>query len=377
MRTIADVLRLGDFNTRLWLGAIAVCAGAIWAFRLSWLWLPVFAYGLLAVHEVLAFLVFHRGLFRSAERVARIYQWGAYFMPGYADADFEKIGDLSEGFFDGDRTKDLAQATSDKYDWVIEHLGLQPGHRVLDVGCGLGDFLAHLKERGIDGVGLTVSPDQRAICEGRGLEARVVDFRGDVPGDLVGRFDAVTFMGSLEHFVETYAYPKPEVGVRVYRRAFENAHACLAAESPIRKMFTSTLHATTGFEWSPRDRIYSYLMHGHYSGYYPAVGTLEEACRPHFKTVFTYDATEDYLRSSLVSKHHFGDMKIVWTPGRVLRAVGLFVVNPFAWATWLYHGLGVWMWQFDAEGRAGGKGPATALWYLYEEASPAGQAATA
>ena len=131
-------------------------------------------------------------------------------------------------------------------------------------------------------------------------------------------------------------------------------------------MFSSTLHHTPDFEWSFRDRFYGYLLHGHYSGCYPSEGMLAESCRPLFEARLEHDASADYYYSSVASQQHFGDMKITWTPRRVRDAVLLFLVNPFAWATWLYHGLGVWMWQFGENGLAErDHRPMSALWYLY------------
>ena len=69
--------------------------------------------------------------------------------------------------------KSIETATSDKYDRIIELLNVNEGHRVLDVGSGLGDFLAHLEQRDIEAVGLTISPDQQRICNRRGLDVRL------------------------------------------------------------------------------------------------------------------------------------------------------------------------------------------------------------
>src|SRR4029453_15356005 len=75
----------------------------------------------------------------------------------------------------GDVTLEDAQAA--KYELVFRKLGLRPGMRLLDVGCGWGGMVVHAaREHGVRAVGVTLSVRQadwarRAVCEG-GLEDR-------------------------------------------------------------------------------------------------------------------------------------------------------------------------------------------------------------
>ena len=94
----------------------------------------------------------------------------------------------------------LEKAQEAKLDLVCEKLGLEPGMRMLDVGCGWGSLTLHAAERyGVSVVGVTISPQQKAFIDGRiaarGLgdrvEVRVQDYR-EIPET---GFDAV---GSIE-----------------------------------------------------------------------------------------------------------------------------------------------------------------------------------
>ena len=190
-----SILTLTPVTTSIWIGMICLAAWLTAVFNLSIWWLPVIAYAVMGVHELLAFSLFHRGLFPSSERVARVYQWFTLFLGD--SPDLPNRGDLTEGLFEGDFSKTIEQATLDKYRRIINLLGLEPGMHVLDVGCGLGDFLAFLETRGIAGTGLTLSIDQQRIAAQQGLDVRVLDFRKPLPPDLLGRFDAITLIGSL------------------------------------------------------------------------------------------------------------------------------------------------------------------------------------
>ncbi|MBO7942481.1 class I SAM-dependent methyltransferase, partial [Streptomyces sp. S9] len=82
----------------------------------------------------------------------------------------------------GAALRDLDAAQEAKLDLVCRKLGLKPGMRVLDIGCGWGEALKFAAERyGIVGVGVTVSHEQaefaRELCAGLPVEIRLQDYR--------------------------------------------------------------------------------------------------------------------------------------------------------------------------------------------------------
>jgi len=98
----------------------------------------------------------------------------------------------------------LEQAQENKVDLIARKLGLEPGMRLLDVGCGWGTMAIHAaKHYGASVVGVTLAAEQqayatqRAIAEGVAdrVEFRLQDFR-DVAD---GPFDAISSIGMFEH----------------------------------------------------------------------------------------------------------------------------------------------------------------------------------
>jgi cyclopropane-fatty-acyl-phospholipid synthase len=92
----------------------------------------------------------------------------------------------------------LEEAQSAKQDRVIERLGVPPGARVLEIGCGWGGLAEALVQRaGAHVTGVTLSPSQLEYAQTRlaGLpaEIRLQDYR-----DLDGSFDAVVSIEMLE-----------------------------------------------------------------------------------------------------------------------------------------------------------------------------------
>ncbi|GGG23098.1 cyclopropane fatty acyl phospholipid synthase [Pontibacter amylolyticus] len=114
---------------------------------------------------------------------------------------------------------DLDQAQEHKLDLVCRKLRLQPGQRVLDIGCGWGSFARYAAERyGVEVVGVTVSREQaalaRELCKGLPIEIRLQDYR-----DVREQFDHVVSIGMAEH-----------VGYRNHRTYMQTAARCLRDE---------------------------------------------------------------------------------------------------------------------------------------------------
>ena len=103
-----------------------------------------------------------------------------------------------------DDTATLEQAQAEKFDLVCRKLGLRPGMRLLDVGCGWGGMALHAATHyGVEVVAVTLSEQQaewgrRAVAEAGlsdAVDLRHSDYR-DVPET---GFDAVSSIGLTEH----------------------------------------------------------------------------------------------------------------------------------------------------------------------------------
>jgi cyclopropane-fatty-acyl-phospholipid synthase len=102
-------------------------------------------------------------------------------------------------------TEDLEQAQQAKLRHLCRKLRLQPGERLLDVGCGWGGLARYAaREFGVEVFGITLSRAQLKLARKRvkdeGLAQQVrlelLDYR-DLPQD--GRFDKVVSVGMFEH----------------------------------------------------------------------------------------------------------------------------------------------------------------------------------
>ena len=112
--------------------------------------------------------------------------------------------------------KTLDEAQRAKLELICRKVGLEPGMRVLELGCGWATFAKYAAERfGVEVTGYTVSKEQvalgRELCKGLPVDLRLEDYR-----NARGSYDRVISIGMMEH-----------VGHKNHRAYFETVDRCL------------------------------------------------------------------------------------------------------------------------------------------------------
>jgi cyclopropane-fatty-acyl-phospholipid synthase len=114
----------------------------------------------------------------------------------------------SSALFDGDDAGDLNVAQDAKYQRIIDRLGINHTHHVLEIGCGWGGFAEYTARHvGAKVTGITISQAQldygRARIKGAGLDDQVelnfCDYR-----DVVGEFDRIVSIEMFEAVGERF-----------------------------------------------------------------------------------------------------------------------------------------------------------------------------
>ncbi|NDU99910.1 SAM-dependent methyltransferase [Pseudoroseicyclus tamaricis] len=157
-------------------------------------------------------------LIRSRQNVAHHYDLDGRLYDLFLDEDRQ----YSCAYFPDDELS-LEEAQVAKKRHIIGKLCLEPGMRVLDIGCGWGGMALTLaKDYGAQVVGVTLSEEQLKIGRQRvkdaGLEdkidLRLMDYR-----DVTEQFDRIVSVGMFEH-----------VGRRHYREYFDKVRDLLTEE---------------------------------------------------------------------------------------------------------------------------------------------------
>ena len=135
---------------------------------------------------------------RAKANVAFHYDLNRALFELFLDRDLQ----YSCAYFSDERDS-LEQAQANKKKRVAAKLLLQPGMRVLDIGCGFGGLALHLaRAHGVDVVGLTLSQEQWRVSQERAKAAgladkvtfKLLDYREES-----GRYDRIVSVGMFEH----------------------------------------------------------------------------------------------------------------------------------------------------------------------------------
>jgi len=134
---------------------------------------------------------------RGAQVVARRhYDLGNDLFQGFLD---ENLQYSCAYFRNGDTPDSLDQAQRRKLDLICDKLGLEPGHTLLDIGCGWGGLARFAaRTRGCTVTAVNISKEQtrfaRDFCAGLPVTVLRQDYR-----EVEGQFDRVVSVGMFEH----------------------------------------------------------------------------------------------------------------------------------------------------------------------------------
>jgi cyclopropane-fatty-acyl-phospholipid synthase len=214
-----------------------------------------------------------------------------------------ELADFSGAKYDGDFSLSLEEAQRRKHEYVADQIGIAPGRRILDLGCGWGPLLHFARSRGAIGVGVTLSSAQVRACRAHGLDVHLQDARSLGP-DTFGRFDAVASLGAFEHFCS----PEEHRAGRqddVYRRLFDRLANLLPAGG---RLYLQTM--VFGRNMIPVEEIdiraprdsdawYLALMGRQFPGSFLPYGKeqVARAANPRFRLVSSTSGRLDYIET--------------------------------------------------------------------------------
>ncbi|WP_242129051.1 cyclopropane-fatty-acyl-phospholipid synthase family protein [Sphingobium sp. Sx8-8] len=159
---------------------------------------------------------------RSKANVAHHYDLSGALYALFLDRDRQ----YSCAYFpdaDNETGISLEQAQEDKKAHIAAKLHLEPGMKVLDIGCGWGGMALYLHRTcGVDVTGITLSEEQLKVARQRAADAGVADhvrFELIDYRDVEGPFDRIVSVGMFEH-----------VGTRDYRTFYNKCRELLTPQ---------------------------------------------------------------------------------------------------------------------------------------------------
>lgn len=181
----------------------------------------------------------------------------------------------------------LTEAQEAKLDMICRKLDLQPGMRLLDIGCGWGSLMGYAAEHyGVRCVGVTISKEQAAWASeryvGLPLEFRLQDYRM-----VHEQFDRIASVGMFEH-----------VGRKNFRTYMEGAQHCLADNG----LFLLHTIGRNGREGGSDAWVDKYIFP---NGELPSVGQIGNACDDLFVIEDLHNFGADYDRTLMAWHDNF------------------------------------------------------------------------
>ena len=220
---------------------------------------------------------------KSKQNVAHHYDLSARLYDLFLDADRQ----YSCAYYT-DPANSLEQAQADKKAHIVAKLAIQPGMRVLDIGCGWGGMALYIHAKtGAEVLGITLSEEQLKIARERAEAAGVadkvkfelIDYRA-----LEGQFDRIVSVGMFEH-----------VGTPQYRTFFTK---CRELMTPEGVMLLHTIGRAGGPGYTDAFTL-KYIFPG---GYIPALSEIAQG----------YEGLRYFLTDVEVLRMHYGHTLKAW-----------------------------------------------------------------
>lgn len=313
--------------------------------------LLILIWPLILLLDDLTYFGYQRSLFDTEIAIQRGYQFGDIFL----DNQSGDGRDMGFNLYDGELTLTGTEAQQNKWDFMLKTLNLKSGDKLIDIGCGYGDWLNYARSQGIEVIGVNISPDQAKLCrDAYGLEILNINWK-EIPANLAlqeklyGKFDAVTFMDTIEHYVPSMYRKNTEIVSGIYTDMFKMAYQLLKDESTSNRIFISCLHMIRPPK-TVEANFACYLQTRYHSGFYP-VGDegLTQWTGDYFTEIERHDKTEDYRLTSVLDPNHFGSPKIKWTLSKIGSMLLLFFLDPHHVHKWLEIKTDAWMWHFGKD----------------------------
>eukprot|EP01084_Bolivina_argentea_P225296 380764_1 len=148
--------------------------------------------------EDILFFAFGISIFSTDIGIKRGYQFPHLFLENISGHG----RDLAFNLYDGNLNKSFKESHVDKFEYIANHLGLKKGMKLLDCGCGYGDWLNYAKNKLnlSECVGINISPEQAHFAQNEyNLEIYNVNWQKvlkdkNLQKKLYNRFDVITFM---------------------------------------------------------------------------------------------------------------------------------------------------------------------------------------
>jgi cyclopropane-fatty-acyl-phospholipid synthase len=187
--------------------------------------------------------------------------------------------------------KNLEDAQWNKLDLICRKLGLEPGMKVLDIGCGWGGMAIHAaKNYGAEVVGVTISKEQQKLAQDKAknlpIEIRFQDYRSLLRSK-PKTFDRIISIGMFEH-----------IGQKNYKTFFKVANHAMKDDGLLLLHTIGSNKSKVNFDpW-----INKYIFP---HGVLPSATQICKSCEKYLKLEDWHNFGPDYDKTLMAWHHNF------------------------------------------------------------------------
>tara|TARA_B100001142_G_C14346497_1_gene660206 strand:- start:40 stop:1320 length:1281 start_codon:yes stop_codon:yes gene_type:complete len=320
----------------------------------------IYLFGWLFVYILneLLYLLFNIDLYPSGSRTELIYGGNSVVnkLFHWKDADindslYHNDNNLTESIFKNKKCISSTEGEKNRFDYFIELLDIKEGDSVLDAGCGHGNMVKYMRDKGINAYGITLTNEQYIENKKRHGDYYYYGDYTEYNKNLHNKFDYIILPGSLEHpfggnpmFMSSYKnkYEKMKDMFKMFKKYFKS-------NSKHKKILTTCIHQqqpNSAILNTTRNKIIMYFTERMFGGLYPLYekyGVKDSFKDAGYNVMNEIDRTWDYYYSSHCDILHFGNPYNL-NPFIMLLASPF---NHFSIHTWVYWKYGMWMWMWS------------------------------
>lgn len=290
----------------------------------------------------------------EGEVTNNFYAWTNIYCPNTLNTDLtnnKKVNqtDYSEGLFDNSWNLTNEQSFKLKFDTYFDYLNLKPGMKLLDIGCGNGQWLQYCKKKGVEGVGVTICESQYNHNKKNGLNVILGDVHKGILKTINQKFDAITNLGALEHMCSLSNTPKKNM--EILTNYYDQVKNLINPNSESKRYLNSYMITNKkyskylDFEWFFK----AYFITTTYGyGCYVFEEDIEKIYNSEkSKILIKRDCSEDYRWILIRNKDSWGYCNYNFdTPYNTFNFIKDVFTDPSWWQRFVYGYLDLWLWQF-------------------------------
>ena len=304
-----------------------------------------------SIHEILWYKFFITFFIDEGELTENWYSNANIYVDTIKDIDNLQGTDFSEGIFDNNWNLTNNEALNLKYKTYYEYLKLEPGMKLLDIGCGNGHWIKYCTKKGIKCTGITISKSQGDFIHNNNKDINIIvgDIKHNILETISDKFDAISAIGPVEHF-SSVSEPLNK-RLNTLNKYYTQVKNLIKKNSKSRMYLNS--YMTMNAKYTKYENIYWYyqiylISRAFGYGYYASDDKMKKIYNSKKSQInIKRDYTEDYRWIFVRDKNTVGYVNYkINTPQRLFYTILEILTNPYWLQYFLYGYNDSWLWQF-------------------------------